>query len=434
MAFFTSTTSSGYSDPLKAMSIKALEARQKEMASQPGDVITPENTQTPMQGVAHVFNQLGDSMAQGRVMSAAAEQRERFAQTIAHMDVNNPKPEDLAVISTTDPETFRQMLTMLAENRRAAAQIEATKRGQDLTAQGVKEGHQVQHEGQVSAAASASEGHEVTREGNKLTDTRQRDIENQQVEAAKQAAAQLAKTQQEAADADLERERKKPSTQPIAQINQAVANNQMTPKEGEDAKAKLLQQSAADIDKQTARKIESGEQQVALNGLDEAVSLLDSKKGIIAGRGAGFKTGVGEYLSPTWGGPDDEVLANTKRFNTIMGEAGLQKLMQMKGASTDADVQINFKLANDPTSTPDVKKKAIATLKSRLAFHLQANNEAIAAAGGEAPVVAQPNPVTTLKPEEITQSQANAKAAVASGKWTREQANARLKAAGVPGI
>jgi hypothetical protein len=104
MAIFASTTTSGYSDPMRAMTIKALEQRQKDLlaqqAAQPG--ITPENTQTPIQGLAHVANAAVDAMRSRRVDEAAAGQRAALAQAmLGHDPAKGFTPQQLSVISST---------------------------------------------------------------------------------------------------------------------------------------------------------------------------------------------------------------------------------------------------------------------------------------------------------------------------------------------
>jgi len=63
----------------------------------------------------------------------------------------------------------------------------------------------------------------------------------------------------------------------------------------------------------------------------------------------------------------------------------LQLLTQMKGASSDKDVKINFDIANDPNATVDEKKRAILVLKEKLSYYVKINNAAVAGAGGEVP-------------------------------------------------
>ena len=124
MAIFASTTTSGYSDPLKALTIKALQERQKTQAAQPGEMITPENTQTPMQGMAHVFSQLGDSMAQARTVQALADRQAGFQRDLAGVDWNKgPTSEQIAGFAA-DPEFLRLAIEKEYE-RRKTAQTEA---------------------------------------------------------------------------------------------------------------------------------------------------------------------------------------------------------------------------------------------------------------------------------------------------------------------
>jgi hypothetical protein len=122
MAIFASTTTSGYSDPLKAQSIKALEARYKDMlaqsAAQPG--ITPENTQTPIQGFGHVANQLVDSFKQRQVDQAAAEGRNELAGVIAQ-GPRGPDgswaPDQLSVMARRSPELMEKFYAQQHENK-----------------------------------------------------------------------------------------------------------------------------------------------------------------------------------------------------------------------------------------------------------------------------------------------------------------------------
>ena len=172
MAIFASTTTSGYSDPMKALSIKALEQRQKDMlaqmAAQPG--ITPENTQTPIQGFGHLANQLGDQFRQGRVEAATAARRQELAGVMAGVDWDKgPTPQQIAQINSADPELAKQALMTLAENRRAAATNATTARGQDVTARGQDVVANTTQRGQDVVASTAARGQDVTARGQDIT-------------------------------------------------------------------------------------------------------------------------------------------------------------------------------------------------------------------------------------------------------------------------
>jgi hypothetical protein len=90
-------------------------------------------------------------------------------------------------------------------------------------------------------------------------------------------------------------------------------------------------------------------------------------------------------------GLDPETTANTQRYNQIMGEQALNLLNQMKGASSDRDVQVNFKIANDANATVENKRKAIQWLQAKVASLLEVHNNSIKEAGGTVPTMPKPN-------------------------------------------
>jgi len=116
MAIFASTTTSGYSDPLKAMSIKALEARYKDMQAQQAaaqqGMFTPENTQTPVQGLAQVANVAVDAMRSRRADEATAAGRNELAGVIAQ-GPQGPNgqwsPQQQAVMSRRSPDDLTKI-------------------------------------------------------------------------------------------------------------------------------------------------------------------------------------------------------------------------------------------------------------------------------------------------------------------------------------
>jgi len=124
MAIFASTTTSGYSDPLKAMSIKALEQRYKDMqaqqATQQAAMFTPENTQTPIQGLAQVANVAADAFRSNRADQATAAGRNELAGIIAQ-GPQGPNgdwsPQQQAVMSRRSPEDLTKIWQQMHENR-----------------------------------------------------------------------------------------------------------------------------------------------------------------------------------------------------------------------------------------------------------------------------------------------------------------------------
>lgn len=189
MAIFAPNNTSGYSDPLKALSIKALEQRQKDLLAQEAaqaNAITPENTQTPIQGFGHLANILGDQFRQGRADQALAANRDTLAKAMTGLDMDNPDPAKMATIAALAPDIHTHLLQTWAENRRADRSNATTARGQDVTARGqdvtantAVRGQDVVARGQDVAANTAAANTAATVRGQDVsanTATRGQDI------------------------------------------------------------------------------------------------------------------------------------------------------------------------------------------------------------------------------------------------------------------
>jgi len=337
MAIFASTTTSNYSDPLKAQSIKALEARYKDMlaqqAQQPG--ITPENTQTPIQGFGHLANQFADSVRANRVDQAAAAQRDMLAKSMAGLDYGNPDPQRMAQIAVAAPDIYKDVAAAIEARRSQQAQFTH----QDATAK----------------------------------------------EAARVA--------QEAADAAENRIQSRPTDLPVVQADRALKRGEIDQATRDAIVKKATSAPASEQKYITGMQEQSIAGQSLIASLDEALALTNHPKGIHAGAGAGWTQGIGENTPKflqgvtSAAGLDPETTSNTQRFNQIMGAQALDLLNQMKGASSDRDVQVNFKIVNDPNATIDNKRKAIEALKIKLAGLLQVHHNAITEAGGKVPTL-----------------------------------------------
>jgi len=337
MAIFASTTTSNYSDPLKAQSIKALEARYKDMlaqqAQQPG--ITPENTQTPIQGFGHLANQFADSVRANRVDQAAAAQRDMLAKSMAGLDYGNPDPQRMAQIAVAAPDIYKDVAAAIEARRSQQAQFTH----QDATAK----------------------------------------------EAARVA--------QEAADAAENRIQSRPTDLPVVQADRALKRGEIDQATRDAIVKKATSAPASEQKYITGMQEQSIAGQSLIASLDEALALTNHPKGIHAGAGAGWTQGIGENTPKflqgvtSAAGIDPETMSNTQRFNQIMGAQALDLLNQMKGASSDRDVQVNFKIVNDPNATIENKRKAIEALKIKLAGLLQVHHNAITEAGGKVPTL-----------------------------------------------
>jgi len=337
MAIFASTTTSNYSDPLKAQSIKALEQRlkdqQAQMAAQPG--ITPENTQTPIQGFGHVANALADSFQQRRSENAVAAQRDMLAKSMAGLDYGNPDPQRMAQIAVAAPDIYKDVAAAIEARRSQQAQF------------------------------------------------------THQNATAKEAA----RVAQEAADAAENRIQARPTDLPVVQADRALKRGEIDQATRDAIVKKATSAPASEQKYITGMQEQSIAGQSLIASLDEALALTNHPKGIHAGAGAGWTQGIGENTPKflqgvtSAAGIDPETMSNTQRFNQIMGAQALDLLNQMKGASSDRDVQVNFKIVNDPNATIDNKRKAIEALKIKLAGLLQVHHNAITEAGGKVPTL-----------------------------------------------
>ena len=385
MAELVSTTiTPTYSDPLRAQSIKALEQRHKDMLAQAAKAgaITPENTQTPIQGFGHLANQLGDSFQQSRVDQAAAAQRQMLAQTIAGMDPNNPKPQELAVISTADPEMAKQMLTQLAEYRRAQMQSETQRRGQDLSLQASQEGN-----------ATSRATNQATVDATLSGQSNQAAMETARLDAAKAAAQEKVRTDEiatgqantftaaqaaqkrlddeVAAAANEKRIQERPTDLDVVKADRALARGEITQETRDAIVRKATGPSASEMKAGNELQNSHLEVQSALSDLKEARDLLGSE-------GTGIRAGAGAGLTQTgakWGGDragltDPTLTKKTERYNQIMSaEAITAMAAKLKGASTDYEMKAFVALMNDPNAEPANKVRALNSMIAKAEAH-----------------------------------------------------------------
>ena len=341
MAIFASTTL-GSSDPSRAMSIKALEARAQALAAAQSKQEMPTSLPSPWQGASLVLNQAADAFATKRADQATAAGREDLAKTMSQIGPEGPTPEQQGRIAIRDPDMAKTYMAEVASRRAAAAEVAARK----------------------------------------------------------EAAAEAARVNEAAAVAQEGRIQARPSTDEVAQVERAAKRGELSPEDAAARKKKLLSGSPAEQKYETEMQEKSVAGQSLMSLLDEAQALTTHPKGIHAGPQAGGTQTIGEnvpgFLQKAIPGvlPDPETTQNTQRFNQIMGEQALEQLTKMKGASSDRDVAINFKIVNDPNATLDNKKKALVALKNRIATLLQIHNDSIVAAGGKVPTLAKTESAT----------------------------------------
>ena len=217
-----------------------------------------------------------------------------------------------------------------------------------------------------------------------VTQAHQSGLQEAQIKAT--AANEAAKT------ASQERIAAAGNAPEIAKLDAALAAGQITKEDRDAAAKKLLAPAAAEQNIVNKESKDAINNKSILNTLDEAVDLMNSPKGIHAGNLSKYTQAIGEHVPQSMQGnqylPDPETTSNTQRFNQIMNSEGLQLLMSgTRGSSSDRDVDIAFKIANDPNASIINRTKAIGTLKEKLSAFLAQNQQAIATAGGTQPVL-----------------------------------------------
>src|SRR6185436_7542367 len=118
MAIFASTTL-GSSDPSKAMSIKALEARAQALAQASAQQQTPQSVPSPWQGIGNVANTAADAILSRRADQAAAQRRQDLAGYIAQAG-DNPTAAQIGASKEMAAQKAQQDTEYLREQDRLA--------------------------------------------------------------------------------------------------------------------------------------------------------------------------------------------------------------------------------------------------------------------------------------------------------------------------
>jgi hypothetical protein len=323
MAIFASTTL-GSSDPSRAMSIKALEARAQALAAAQAKQEVPTSMPSPWQGVSHVFNQAADAFAAKRADQATAQRRQDLAGYIAKAG-DNPTMADVGQITAADTDVGRTYLQEIQQRRTQAAQIQAQK----------------------------------------------------------EAAAEAARTAETAAVAQEARVAGRPKSS-IAEINADAAAGRMSEDERREAIKKLTAPAPAEQKAANEQEDKHIELQSTTAGLKEARGLLDQPGGVYSGAGAGAKEfmgrnlpGVGAYVA----GTDKATTDRTNRYNQIVNAQALDLLSQLKGASSDKDMAWAIGILNDKGADIETKKRALDVLIPKVEAHRQASEQRLRAMG-----------------------------------------------------
>jgi hypothetical protein len=467
MAIFASTTTSGYSDPLRALTIKALEKRQADLLAQQAQQQMPETIATPIQGFGYLANQIGDQMRSGRADAALAAKRDELARVQAGIGPEGPNPQQLAQVGAADPGLRDLYLKQIADARAAAAahaqetSMQTGRQKFEGEQKGLDRGETQATRKQSAEQFTATQ--DLTKSESALTRQSARDLATQ----SQRANADLAQAERDTKVAEnaLDRASKSGDQQAMiaAQSNleeakakhglaRDAANNLATASEGEktrtataalpaspegkikadEAKGFLTPEERvtalkpeikpAVITGATAAKETYTQHKLSLEKLDQAKELLD--KGIYTGRMQDVKT-IGSQITPFG---DKEKADRTSTYNSLVDEKAIDTMSKtLKGQSTDFEMKEFKKIFNNPNSSDADRYRAMDRLiraaRSDLTTHAEAvkayggdtkriDEELASIKGGGGPKAAAP----TMTPDEVNTSLDNARAAISAGK------------------
>lgn len=430
MAIFANAS---YSDPVRALTIKALEKRQADLAAAQAKEELPTSMPSPWQGLAHVAGSIGDAMQQSRIENAVAARRADLAKLISGVDpAKGPDPTQLAGIMGADPDLGTKYLEMAQRAREA----EATRAG-EMERLKLSEAGATGRTGMTTASSEKLAAERIAAEqaaAAKLAEN-QSLLEQQKAEERRQAEAdQAART---AAENEKNRLAQAEQGQPeMVRMQKALNEGRITPADFEAWKRKQTMPSATD--QKANLELKSGyiESASALDQLREADELLG--KGIYTGAGGGIQQGIGRWAPERVGkalGADPETTKRTERYNTIMNSEAISDMARrLKGATTEKEMAAFVAINNDPNATLQTKQAALRVLLSKVEAHVSAQGDAIRASGGELPKVSSykdAQAAKQLSPEDKAASVANAKAAIARNPARRDEILKTLKANGI---
>ena len=487
MAIFTSTSS--YSDPIKALNIKALEKRLADI--QTNAEAAPATMPSPWQGAAHVMGKIGEGLQQGRTEGALASQRQALAQAIAGIDpARGPTPEQQAIITGADPELGKTYAQQIAAAREAQLTREQQTRENQAT-RDVTLGEGERGRQQQTALASQAQKH--TSDESTLTRAQQRDLATQQQQhtaaessLTRQQQTNLALARQEFDAAQKDADRTQQSglqadrlaademrakakekfdlrVQENTQTFQTTQQKERLAAEAERDKPEAVKLKkaldAGEIDQATydaaLRKLTTGgageikaegdvsdqylQSGSALNQLQRAQGIL--AQGIDYGLMSNLRSTIGatgvSADVPGLGKIDPALAGRTKEFNSLLNEQAIAAMSKaLRGATTDFELRQFIQLLNDPQATPQQKANRLQEIINNEKASHEAKGTQLDRMGKPRPAVAAPitgggDGGSPRSSAEVEQSRANARAAIASGKVSREAAIAKLKAADV---
>lgn len=330
----------GYRDPLKALSVKALEARQKAAADAAAQATQLQQPiADPWQGASHIAGVLAGGLNEARADAAAADARNRLAEIKAGIDwTKGPTAEQIGELSTLDSELADKLGMKAYEEAIASRGREDEQAFTAGESQLTREQQRTLQEDQQKAAADLQEDTQTHQVGTAKTLAETQSAEQQRQEAAASAEQQRKEAATAAAE---ERKRLATPSSEDAKIYDDWENGQFGDPQSPAAIAArdaaiaeahhhdplkpgdMLSPGEAEIDKKFAPEVLDWKTVGGPNAVKattqtrKAIELLQTKPGI-----TGFSAAVAD-LDPTgvfskWYNPDGTVARDAIRETVQM--------------------------------------------------------------------------------------------------------------------
>ena len=372
MAIFASTTL-GSSDPAKAMSIKALEARAQALAAAQAQQQAPTSMPSPWQGAGYLANTLADTLATRRADQQAGAGRQRLAELMSGYSPDAPDAQQrIGQITGLDQTTGMSLMQQAQQAREAAA-------------------NRAQQEKLLQERAGLDE-----------------------------KAAQAQEERVRGRPSDLEKRAGRPLT---PEEGTGLIKKEIAPPAGEQKLNEELQNKNIDL-------------QASSQAVDEAVKLLNTGK-VYSGAGGQTKSEYGNIIQKvpgvrTLAGVDPESTKISERYNQILNSQVLPILNQLKGSMSNADREWAIATLNNPSTNRETKQAALEMLQRQVKAHLEQSNKNLATAGTSAVQVGAPaaGAGATAAPTAGGDALSKARAAIAAGA-PRDAVIKRLQDAGI---
>jgi hypothetical protein len=379
----------GYRDPSKAMTIKALQERQKAAAAAAAAATAvPEGPMSsPFQGLAHMTGILSGQVQQNRADAQEADARQRLTEMIAGIDpTTGPTQQQYAEMRSLDPDMAdRQYEAAMKErwadeNRRDE---QGFTRSEREAAQGFTAGQQRELFGQQDKTAATK----VTTDENAAVSADERADQNT-IDKAKLDADE--KMRQEAAAVEEQKRQEAAETD----VGPEVANREaewlrLNPggdKNSPEAQAYILRNAAPStggLNSPSALKdinefkLQGTQLDSALNTISRAEELLNGGNVVGGDAALWLFDKAGSLPGGTWAikqaaqmagiNLSDQQIADTMEFDSIMGLSATEHMANtLKGQSSNMEMQA-FRRDMANRNAPDtVKRNAVQRMKSAL--------------------------------------------------------------------